>query len=75
MTLTDENIKKIETLSIALVLHLKGITILDDSGFPNSPTVFTFSLNKNINQVEIHYDENLETDGYHSYSIHVDIPA
>jgi len=75
MTLTNENINKIETLSIALITHFKDITILDDDGFPSTPNIFSFTLNKSINQIEITYDENLETNGYYSYSIHVDIPA
>ena len=75
MTFRNEDIKKLEALSIALALPLKDIKILDDQGIPNSPTVFTFSLNKSIKEIEITYDENLETDAYYSYSVHVDIPA
>jgi hypothetical protein len=74
MTFRNEDIKKLEALAIALVLPLKDIKILNDSGISNTPTVFTFALNKSIKQIEISYDENLETDGYYSYSVYVDIP-
>ena len=73
MIIDNKTRQKLENFSLRSLPLLQAVTIEDEDGVLHTPTSITLEPSKYTKDIEFSHDDNFETDGTYSYSLHIKI--